>query len=267
MKKTLYKAERLVDSKTHLTFTKHNAPEKPETHLHDYYELELVLSGEGEQNLNGSVYPLKAGSFYLVTPIDFHCVIPKPQLTIANISFDETLISPEWQLYFMNRRADLFFNCGGEEKQHLEALFSLMEKESRSKDGYAHSARQQLLELLFITIARKSTPNEIGTPLTVQRSMQYIFRHFRDGLTLSQIAAESGYTPHYFSALFHKETGRRLTDFLTELRLNYAKMLLSTTDLSITEICEKSGFGSQSNFFRLFSQHLGCTPVQYRKNK
>ncbi|MBR3843908.1 MAG: helix-turn-helix domain-containing protein [Clostridia bacterium] len=264
MKKTVFEAKQYIDPNTHLTLMRKKFTGKSIVHLHNYYELEIILEGEGEQSLNGSSYPLKPGVFYLVTPIDFHSVTAQGRLTIANISFDETLLSPQWQHLFINRRENLYGIAQETEKNDIETLYYMLEREAVSTDPYAPKARQQILDLLLMHVARKTVSQTLRSS-TIQGSMQYIFQHFREKLTLSRIAAESGYEPHYFSALFRKETGQCLTDFITELRLNYAKTLLNSTDLPITVIGQKGGFGSQSNFFRLFKQQFGCTPTQYRK--
>ncbi len=266
MEKILFQAKEYIDPDLHISLVRRQWTGKTLVHLHNYYELELILEGEGEQSLNGIVYPLQPGTFYLVTPIDFHTVTAKDKLTIVNISFDDSLLSPEWQQKFLNRRENLLGVAKGEHKTYMESLFFMLEQELSIQDSYSSRARKQLLELLLIAVARNTLSVKQGYSSVVQSSMRYIFQHFREKLTLSSIATQSGYEPHYFSALFRKETGQCLTDFIAEMRLNYAKTLLTTTDIPISVIGQKGGFGSQSNFLRLFKQHFGCTPTQYRKN-
>ncbi len=265
MEKILYQAKEYIDPETHISLTRREWNGKTLVHLHNYYELEIILEGEGEQSLNGSIYPLTPGTFYLVTPIDFHTVTAKTNMVIANISFDETLLPPEWQRKFLNRRENLLGVATGEYKTYLESLFFMLEQELSLHDTYSFKSRRQLLELLLIMVARNTLSPRPNYSSAIQSSMQYIFQHFREKITLPNIAAQSGYEPHYFSSLFHKETGQCLTDFITEMRLNYAKNLLSTTDYPITVIWQKGGFGSQSNFLRLFKQQFGITPTQFRK--
>ena len=62
-------------------------------HWHDHYEMEIVLDGNGTYSVNGEQYPLKRGSVYFVTPVDFHQV--RGNLTLYNIAFDESLLSGE----------------------------------------------------------------------------------------------------------------------------------------------------------------------------
>lgn len=265
--KPIYQKSDYIKNENNLSVTRRDIEGTAEIHLHNYYELELILEGEGEQNLNGTVYSLKKGTVYLLTPIDFHSLSTEKYVKVINISFDETLISPEWRLLFVNRRKDLIFNAEGQDFENIKYLFFMVEEEINNGELYDTQALRHLTELLFISVARNTVTEKKENKVNTKPYMQYIFQHFREELTLTQIANLSGYTPHYFSALFHNETGRCFTDFLNDLRINYAKMLLDTTSLSVTEIGEKSGFGSQSNFFRVFSQQIGCSPNTYRKNR
>jgi len=254
----------LQGQNTHLTLTQKILHTPIVMHLHDYYEMEIVLNGTGEQNLNGTIYPLHKGIVYFLTPIDFHSVTPGKDLEIANISFDETRLSPELQLFYMNRRDNFIFEADTTASQNMEKLFSLLQQENQNNDKYSERCQRSILDLLLCTLIRGKTEHpSTYSPMPVQQAMQFVFQHFREQITLDQVARQSGYTVSHFSRLFSRLTGKTFTDFLLELRLNYAKMLLLSTDLSITAIAEKSGFGSISNFHRRFREKCGVSPANF----
>lgn len=266
---TRLKSSHWVDPRTHVTFTTRTVTEPVRMHLHEYYEIEVVLSGAGCQNLNGTLYPMEPGSVYFLTPIDFHSVTPEPSLEIANLSFEEHILSPEIQMCFANRRDNLIFQADSLLSDQLLFLFGMLSRESAMEDSFSLQMRQNLLETLLITVLRhRQAPagRQLSNP-QIYSAMQYLFRHFRENITLAQLAEQSGYTPNYFSKLFREVCGACFVAFLTGLRLNYAKMLLLSTALSTTEIAEKSGFGSASGLFRSFRQHCGCTPDSFRRQK
>ncbi len=251
-----------LESAEHIRIEKKRIKRPVGMHLHTYYELEIVLSGTGEQNLNGTVYPLGSDSVYFLTPIDFHSVTPKGAMEIVNISFDETLLSPQLRLLFMNRRDNYIFPA----QKTLRYLVELLQEEQSRKDEHSELCCRDLLEVLLYTIARGKGREYTGST-QVHRSMQYLFRHFREDISLELVAAQSGYTPNYFSYLFHEITGEKFVDFLGNLRLNYCKMLLLSTDLSITEVAEKSGFGSASAMYRRLYKAIGLSPTEFRQKK
>ena len=263
------KSSHWVDPNTHITFQTKQVPDPIQMHLHEYYELEIILSGTGTQNLNGTPYSLEPGSVYFLTPIDFHSVSPDTVLEIANLSFEDPLLSPEMRMRFANRRNNLIFRADSRLSSQLLFLARMLSAECDVEDAFSHQMRQNLLETLLITLLRQSRePSDDPLPhAQLHDAMQYLFCHFREEITLSQLAQRSGYTPNYFSQLFRQVCGTCFLDFLTNLRLNYAKMLLLSTSLSTTEIAEKSGFGSPSGFFRRFRQCCGCTPDDFRSRK
>lgn len=266
-----FQTQKFVDPRTHLTLTRKKVTRQGKLHLHEYYELEIILSGSGVQNLNGTIYPISTGSVYFLTPIDFHAITPEGAVEVANLAFDDTLLSPQLQQLFMNRRENVIFQADSQVTQTLQTLLSLLPEQTAREDEYSQTCLKNLLELVLFTIARakndRSGSGDLQTSQQVQQSMQYLFCHFREDITLEDVALQSGYTPNYFSTLFHQITGEKFVEFLANLRLNYAKMLLLSTNLSVTRIAEKSGFGSPSNFFRRFRQATGLAPKDFRSQR
>ncbi len=246
-----------------LTVAKRTVSQPVRLHLHEYYELEIILEGTGTQDLNGTIYPLGPGTVYFLTPIDFHSVEPRGDLRLANLSFDESMLTPQLRLLFTNRRQNFIF----ESDPDLRTLMELLLEEAARADGYSPACQRGLLELILYHIARGVERSAFPQPATGQlrSAMQYLFCHFREDITLPALARQCGYTPTYFSRVFHQCCGESFVDFLGALRLNYAKTLLLSTGLSVTEVAEKSGFGSPSSFHRLFKQRLGLSPAAWRK--
>lgn len=83
-----------------------------------------------------------------------------------------------------------------------------------------------------------------------------------------QSLAERFYmSPANISQYFKSKTGTTLISYITELRMTKAKELLVTTDLSLSEICEKIGYFNVSSFIRRFKQLYGITPRQYKEQQ
>jgi len=198
-----------LESAEHIRIVKKKIRKPVGMHLHSFYELEMVLSGTGEQNLNGTVYPIGPDSVYFLTPIDFHAVTPHGDMEIVNISFDETLLSPQLRLLFMNRRDNFIFTDQGSALRHT---VELLQQEQERHDEYSEICRRDLLEVVLYAVARRKGRGYTGST-QVHSSMQYLFRHFREDISLETVAAQSGYTPNYFSYLFHEITGEKFVDF------------------------------------------------------
>lgn len=96
--------------------------------------------------------------------------------------------------------------------------------------------------------------------------IDYIRANYTDmNLSLSSIGEVFNISSYYLSRVFKNTTGEPLTDFIAHLRVDKAKILLETTDLPISKICEQSGFASEKTFTRTFSKYESITPGKYRK--
>lgn len=82
---------------------------------------------------------------------------------------------------------------------------------------------------------------------------------------MTQLASLSYYNENYFMKLFKQYTGKTLTRYLTGLRIEKARYLLTNTDKPITEIAMATGFNSSSYFIRKFQEIYGETPQKLRR--
>ncbi|MFC5401304.1 response regulator transcription factor [Cohnella soli] len=99
----------------------------------------------------------------------------------------------------------------------------------------------------------------------IQMALSYIQEHYREDLTLQQVADFVHMSKNYFSEQFKRHTGRNFIDFVIRLRIHYAKHLLDTTGLKVLEIGYQSGFHSPKHFLKLFKRLEGATPAEYRE--
>lgn len=87
----------------------------------------------------------------------------------------------------------------------------------------------------------------------------YINEHFTEDLTLASLAARFGYSPQYFSRLFHRHMKTNLTEYINVARVNHAKKQMSLGK-SVAEIAFESGFGSMPSFYRAYKKVFGELP-------
>lgn len=95
----------------------------------------------------------------------------------------------------------------------------------------------------------------------------YIQNNFTKDIKLKNIAKEFGYDYSYISSFFNRAFKSDFATFVNTYRTDYAKTLLKKTELTVTEIAIKCGFGSIRNFNIVFKSLTGVTPGEYRKAK
>jgi len=94
---------------------------------------------------------------------------------------------------------------------------------------------------------------------------EFIREFYYEDLSREALAETVEMNPDYFSRLFNKYTGKKLSEFINELRIDAAKKLLLETDMDITRIGHDAGFESLRTFNRVFKVVTGDTPGQFRE--
>lgn len=96
---------------------------------------------------------------------------------------------------------------------------------------------------------------------------QYIKFHLADDLSLTRIAQEVSLNPSYLSRWYKRTTGKGISDYILEKKVELSKELLLGTALKMHEISSQLGFSDQHYFFRFFKKTVGCTPQEFREQK
>ncbi|MBR1820261.1 MAG: helix-turn-helix domain-containing protein [Clostridia bacterium] len=99
----------------------------------------------------------------------------------------------------------------------------------------------------------------------VHRCMDYIDQHLQQPITVKRLAQELGLSETYVSIVFKRETGVAVSEYIRRKRVDTAKTLLQYTEFSCVEIAEYLCFSSDSHFSRVFREHTGQTPTEYRR--
>lgn len=121
---------------------------------------------------------------------------------------------------------------------------------------------QRQISMVFSLVSEGSRPGEgdVG-----EKAAAYVGQHFREPITLKDVAEACYVNAAYLGRCFQKAAGMSFRQYLNGLRIEEAKRLLTQTDKKIYEIAEEIGFGESKYFVMKFTECLGCTPAEYRK--
>ncbi|SDZ56173.1 Helix-turn-helix domain-containing protein [Evansella caseinilytica] len=136
-------------------------------------------------------------------------------------------------------------------KKALEAV------ESREQSGLIKKVVDE--QLLHINA------KEGQTKAVIKTAMRYVDENLQEKLSLREVAEVVHLNPSYFSALFKEQTNVTFSEYVTRRRLEAAKNLLCTTDMTIAEVAEKVGYQTAKYFIKLFKEYERQTPSQYRR--
>lgn len=113
---------------------------------------------------------------------------------------------------------------------------------------------------------RVTLSKEVPLSPLVRRAKQYMLEHYSEyGVSLESMAGILQASPVYLSRLFKQELGTSFGAYLTQIRVRKAAQLLNSTDMSVYEVAERTGYETQHYFSTAFKKQTGVSPLQFRK--
>lgn len=99
----------------------------------------------------------------------------------------------------------------------------------------------------------------------IEKAITYIDKHYREELSVEQMARMCNLSYHYFSKVFKKVMGQSFKQYIDSVRVSEAEKLMITKDISIGEVAFQVGFLDQGSFYRLYKRVRGFTPTEFKK--
>ena len=224
-------------------------------HFHSQIEIYVVRSGRVEVVVNGSRKTLVSGEISVALSYDSHG-FKANEGDVLYVIIPTDRCGDFFQLVSGRRLDSPFISDEAAYSTIRAAIESLLICENElSKQGYVFVILGAILGLM----------REIDASDVVERGFSaemliYISNHFKEELTLSELARKFGYNPSYLSRSFRSTFGISFVKYLTMLRLREAILLLKSEGKSVTECAMESGFGSMRSFYRAFKDEFGVTP-------
>ncbi|WP_180271121.1 helix-turn-helix domain-containing protein [Fredinandcohnia onubensis] len=128
-----------------------------------------------------------------------------------------------------------------------------------------HDIKTFFLEITDAIAIEISNMNSDKLPKTVERILEYVDNHFQNDISLNDVADWIGLSTTYISKVIKETTGKSYLEYVNSKRIERAKLLLASTNLTSKEIGFKVGFNNIQTFMRVFKKYEGITPGQYRE--
>jgi len=248
-------------------------------HYHPEIELIFVCKGSGKRQIGSSISYFSDGDLVLIGSNLPHC-----GLTNENTHNDYEMViqfKPDflgeniWNIPEMHRIIALI------EKSKAGIVFGELVKKAIGKDIVEmHEASPldklcrflKILEELAVTqdyrilnAGKYYLQTQIEDNERINIIFNYVKDHFREAITLEEVADLAHMKVPSFCRYFKKITNKTFTRFVNEYRITHALKLLAERPLSITEVCFESGFNNFSYFNKTFKEYIQKSPSQYRK--
>ena len=152
---------------------------------------------------------------------------------------------------------------------HPQKIYSIIDDmillNERQNDLLLHSRLLSLLNLILFDADIPTAKSGKGYE-TVAKAKRYIETNFDRQIKLEDIADSVHLSKIYFHNIFTESLGISPHQYLIDCRIENAKKLLWNTQIPICQIAEKTGFGCQQYFNKVFKKETGTTPAAYRKS-
>jgi AraC-like DNA-binding protein len=252
------------------------ASDMPSPHSHEYHEIYFLLSGERRYLLGHKIYNVDVNNAVIIPKNEIH------RTTTPGVRgydryvvyfYDEILSSLNESIKDFD--TDRFFSLGcvefpAEVSEKIKNALIEMQNEYESPDTYSEEYIKGLLKSIIILILRHGRAKKRDSEASadkIQYVAKYIRSNFYENITLESAAKLAFMEKTYFSKRFKALTGFGVSEYLCEIRIREAEKLLRYTNLSISEISERCGFGGSNYFGDAFKRYMGLSPREYRKKR
>lgn len=171
----------------------------------------------------------------------------------------------------LNRCVEMYIHCidfMGEEisaANTAESLSVLKFWKSMLNSMSIEKMKERFCEKILDIVAEIKDYHRTRETKPIKQAKEYIQRNYNKEISLAKVAGHVHLTQTYFSVMFKRETGMLFSDYLLEVRINAAKILLETTNLGIADIAYRVGYSDARYFSKLFIKEVGIRPKEYRK--
>ena len=260
-----FQSNKYIGNDSSLRIEEHLVTEDCAPHGHNYFEIELILSGNGIYSVNGTDYNLDTYNVFLLTPADFHQIQAESDIHLINLSFNEIFLNDRMIISLSSKKVTHAYSFNNKMHSQFHNALELLIEECRVNGRCIPLLAEYILEFLIRNnLDYDTNPTNSENLSGIKKALLYLEMHFKEDITLSTLAKQAGFHPSYFSELFHETTGETYKEKLNSLRISHSKTLLKN-GYSVSDACYESGFGSLSNFLTVFKQTCHMTPSQYKK--
>lgn len=243
---------------------KHTAPQRPYYHSHAFYEVIFVQNGKCGffHYPSGERYAIDRGSACVVAPGAVHAleragkrdVILKA--VVPKDIFDGIILENE---YIGEGEIAVFENVG----DRAQSYFQNFVAENGIDTPLSRISERGWLALFLAELYREK--EEMGGDI-IEKLDIYLDNNLKNA-RLCDFAAYVGYNPDYVSRVIKRVTGTSFKEAVETEKLAYAKVLLSTTDMSVERVAAECGYANASGLYKQFTATYGITPARYRAAK
>jgi AraC family cel operon transcriptional repressor len=267
----------LIDPETDIHYAYHKSIKNiTDIHWHDFFEIFLITKGSLYHFINGKKEWLEAGFLCFIRPSDVHYYgnDRTQPCELLNLAFPQRTVEALFEYLGDGLEADDLLaaempSCKVISPYQIEILKDKIQEitfiPSAHKRHIKAEVRALLAEIFILCFSNRpeTTPSSMPNWLEELADEMRNKDNFAQGLP--RLYELSGKSPEHLTRMIKKHLGKTPTEWINEMRLQYAANLLSHTDEAIVTISLEAGFENLSHFYHRFKDSFHVTPAKFRK--
>ena len=255
-------------------------------HWHNDLEINLIREGEAIFQVYQKSYRVRTGEGFLLNRnVPHSCSSPGNE----HVRYSTILVRPDFlygdfgsdverkcfQPFLQNSAIPCIYLTGFDEngKEILQKLNQVEEAFDRKRFCYELKIKGLLCEAFAMILyghrqeLTKFVPANLQELERLEKMLNYLNMHFTEVISLQDLADQVHLSREVCCRLFKKMTGKTITGYLEEYRVNKSFSLVQSGQYSMTQITEMMGFSNPSRFASAFRKRFGCNPGEYNSVK
>jgi AraC family cel operon transcriptional repressor len=241
-------------------------------HTHSFYEIFYVTEGKINHIQNGQKSLIQTGDMFFLRPNDIHtferigeCTHRDIALSTALFEYVANFVSPTLFDEINHSTHPIHLKIDSEQIKYLEHHLNFVKYMSpsveKNKPFLINSLMAHILGYLYVSDQEEKPPY----PRWFQSLLANLNdpTHIKGGIQSAM--SDINYNYVYVSRTFKKYLGVTMSEYLTQKRMDLAKVFLSTTKMNVAQISEEVGYPYTYRFNQVFKEYNNCTPKEYRK--
>lgn len=174
---------------------------------------------------------------------------------------------------YLDMEAEHIINISEEEAEIIRQSFRDIIKEYEKFSPEKDYLLRNYIHILLLRIREIYRPHAKKINESATRSMKIagqfkrlVEKNFMEMREVNQYASLLHITPRHLFEVVKEHSGKSPKELINDMLLLESKVLLGSTDLTVTEIAHRLHFGDQAHFSHFIKQHTGCSPLALRKN-
>jgi len=271
--KTCYYREDFTHPESNFHFHLYNT-DYSELHNHDYWEFFIILSGKTEHDVQGRKQLMSSGMGCLVHPRDKHRFLnassgyQQMNICITDDYFKELLNVIDSELYGLISSINhpLVYDIPESTMNEIyKNIHSAQTTNNNDLVKFSNFLKLIWLDILKL-IYRNSTKLNSNHPEWLNNFLQALQQPENLIMPVSEMHKLTYFSNRHLTRLFKEHMGETLSSYVQTMKINYAAMLLRTTDMGILPLSSMCGYDSLSHFIKVFKKHFNATPKEYRNS-